>query len=106
MAFHFPIVLFLRSFPSFGFLLIAPPPPLVQPIPFFASPMGPLGRLQGLLVWAGVTMMNLFSWVQSISGLSPLLTGCLLCGLAVFGGMFSMILLVVVFTPGDKPHRD
>lgn len=73
-----------------------------KPIPFYSSPMGPLGRLQGFLIWAGVTLMSFFSWAQNTTGLSPILVGCLLCVFAVFGGMAIMIILVIALTPREK----
>lgn len=74
----------------------------IEAIPFYASPMGPLGRLQGLLIWAGFSVINVFNLIQEKSGLPPILLGCLLCAGAVFGGMFLMIFLVVVLTPREK----
>lgn len=71
-------------------------------IPFFSSPMGPLGRLQGLLIWTGVSLMELFSWIQKTSGLSPLVVWSLCGAFAVFGGIFLMIIFVVVVTPREK----
>jgi hypothetical protein len=64
--------------------------------------MGPIGRLQGFLIWCGVSMMGIFEWVQHLTGLSPLLAGCLLCGVAAMGGMFWMLFLVIALTPKDK----
>ena len=46
--------------------------------------------------------MEVFTWLQKTSGLPPLVIGCLVCAGAVFGGMFLMILLVVVITPREK----
>ena len=73
-----------------------------QAIPFYSSPMGPIGRLQGLLIWSGVSLVSFFNWVQTNTGLSPLLVGCCFCVLAVFGSMFGMIILVFALTPREK----
>lgn len=64
--------------------------------------MGPIGKLQGLLIWAGMAILGMFNWVQNVSGLSPLLAGCLLCGIAVASGMVSMFCIVIALTPKEK----
>jgi len=64
--------------------------------------MGPLGRLQGFLIWAGMSLMRFFNWLRDMTGLSPLLVGCLCAAVAVFGGIFTMIILVVAVTPREK----
>jgi hypothetical protein len=46
--------------------------------------------------------MGFFEFVQTITGLSPLLAGCLLCAIAVIGGSFSMVILVIALTPKNK----
>ena len=46
--------------------------------------------------------MGFFEYAQTITGLSPLLAGCLLCVIAVIGGSISMVILVIALTPKDK----
>jgi len=73
-----------------------------DPIPFLMSPMGPMGVLQGALIHVGIKFMDFFATLQEAYGISPVLAGMALCMLAVFGGMFSIVLLTVLSTPREK----
>lgn len=73
-------------------------------IPFYASPMGPMGLLQGLLIFCGLLLHDIFQWTQSTFGLSPLLVGMMLFGSIFLGCFFSIVFLALVIPP--KVKRD
>jgi hypothetical protein len=64
--------------------------------------MGPMGMLQGTLIYLGTNLMGLFEWIQQQYGISPAMTGIFLIFFMVFGGMISIVLLTVLFTPKEK----
>lgn len=70
-----------------------------EPIPFIVSPMGPLGQLQQILVQLGHLFVDAFRWVQSLSGMSPIVTGMIVCTFGVFLGMVGIILLTILTKP-------
>jgi protein disulfide-isomerase-like protein len=74
----------------------------VDAIPFYASPMGPLGVSQGLLMVAGIKVADLFEWVQQTFGLSPLFAGVLLFGLVFLGCFCTIVILIIFVTPKAK----
>jgi hypothetical protein len=71
-------------------------------IPFLFSPMGPMGLLQQLLIDLGGLIMDIFQFVQTSFGMSPILTGMMICILGIFGGMISIVLLTIITTPRAK----
>jgi hypothetical protein len=73
-----------------------------QPIPFYTSPMGPMGLLQGTLIYTGTRLMGFLQWIQDNYGMSPMVAGVVVCGLGIFGGMVSIILLTILTTPKAK----
>ena len=64
--------------------------------------MGPMGLLQGWLIYLGATGMNFFEYVQDAYGVSPLLAGVVLSFCAIFGGMVSVVAIAILTTPKDK----
>jgi len=70
-----------------------------NPIPFLNSPMGPMGLLQGTLIFAGTRAMGILEYLQEYYGISPLISGVVICMLGVFGGMISIIMLTIFSTP-------
>ncbi|CAJ1919533.1 unnamed protein product [Cylindrotheca closterium] len=70
-----------------------------EAIPFIVSPMGPMGQLQQLLVHLGHMFVDTFRWVQSLSGMSPIMTGMIVCTFGVFWGMAGIILLTILTKP-------
>ena len=75
-----------------------------EPLPFYSSPMGPIGMLQGLLINVGVKAIDVFAWSQIQFGLSPLFAASLLFG-SVFMGLFLVIVfLAIVIPPKVKEH--
>jgi thiol-disulfide isomerase/thioredoxin len=73
-----------------------------SPIPFYSSPMGPLGLAQGALMAAGMTVADQFERLQSSFGLSPLFAGAVLFGVTFMGCFCLLVFLVVVVTPKSK----
>jgi thiol-disulfide isomerase/thioredoxin len=73
-----------------------------DPIPFYSSPMGPLGLAQGALMAAGVTVADQFERLQHTFGLSPLFAGAILFGITFMGCFCLLVVLVVVITPKSK----
>jgi hypothetical protein len=75
---------------------------LQESIPFWISPMGPMGQLQQFLIHLGIYIMDAFQGIQSRYGISPILAGMILCALGIFGAMISIILLTIINTPRAK----
>jgi thiol-disulfide isomerase/thioredoxin len=73
-------------------------------IPFYSSPMGPLGMFQGVLMFVGHTLSDVFEWAQHTFGLSPLLVGMILFG-SMFMGCFFLIVMIALVIP-ERPKRD
>ena len=71
-------------------------------IPFWVSPMGPIGIIQEALISVTFWIVEWVYWIENYSGLSPILAGMIICGMAIFGGMFSIVLLTVLTTPRAK----
>jgi thiol-disulfide isomerase/thioredoxin len=71
-------------------------------ISFYASPMGPLGLLQGLLISAGHSLSDFFVWAQRVFGLSPLLVGMILFGSLFLGCFFLIVFLALAIPPRQK----
>jgi len=74
-------------------------------IPFYTSPMGPIGLMQGALISAGSTMMDSFQWLQNSLGLSPLFAGMFMFGGIFMGCFFVIVFLALAFT-GSKAKAD
>jgi len=73
-----------------------------DPIPFYSSPMGPMGLMQGLLIMSGLLIQDLFLWTQSTFGLSPLLVGMLLFGSVFLSCFFLIVFLALAIPPRVK----
>ena len=73
-----------------------------DPIPFYSSPMGPMGLAQGLLIFCGLLMHDLFQWTQSSFGLSPLLVCMILFGSIFLGCFFLIVFLALAIPPRVK----
>jgi protein disulfide-isomerase-like protein len=72
-----------------------------DPVPFYASPFGPLGLLQGLMIAAGLSVEDLFQWMQK-QGLSPIMSGTIMFGTLFFGCFFMILFLAIMITPKLK----
>jgi hypothetical protein len=64
--------------------------------------MGPMGLLQGTLIYVGTTFVGYLEWLQLEYGISPIVAGMGLCVVAIFGGMVSVIILAILSTPREK----
>jgi len=73
-----------------------------EALPFYSSPMGPMGLLQGAMITAGIALVDIFAWSQNTFGLSPLMTGGILFGSAFLGCFFLIVFLAIVVTPKVK----
>ena len=73
-----------------------------SPIPFYASPMGPMGLLQGLCLFVAMKVADVFEWLQTTLGLTPLLAGTVLFGSAFMACFFTIVILAIVITPKAK----
>lgn len=72
------------------------------PITFMNSPMGPMGLLQGTMIFIGTRAMGLLEDVHQRFGISPIFSGLIICSVGVFFGMISIILLAVLSTPKSE----
>jgi len=77
-----------------------------NPIPFMNSPMGPTGLLQGTLIFVGTRAMGLLEDMHEKFGISPIVSGLIICMFGVFCGMVSIILLTVLSTPKSHDKID
>lgn len=73
-----------------------------DPIPFYSSPVGPWGIVEGKLMAAGMSLGDMFSWLQASLGISPLLAGALVSGSIFMGCFISIVFLAIVITPKVK----
>ena len=64
--------------------------------------MGPMGLLQGTLIFIGMRAMGLLEYLKDDYGISPLVSGVVICMLGVVGGMISIIMLTLLSTPREK----
>lgn len=76
------------------------------PIPFMNSPMGPMGVLQGTLIFVGTRVVGLLEDIETKFGISPIISGLIICMVGVFCGMISIILLTVFATPKSSEKSD
>jgi len=73
-----------------------------EPLPFWASPMGPLGQIQAVLVIVGAQVINFFYWMTDEMGLSPTVTAIIFAGGFMFSGLVIMIFIAIMVTPKIK----
>jgi len=78
---------------------------LSQPISFMNSPMGPMGLLQGTLIFFGTRAMGFLEDLHENYGISPIFTGVIICMVGVCCGMISIILLTVLATPRSSAEK-
>jgi hypothetical protein len=64
--------------------------------------MGPMGLLQGTLIFVGANSLAFLEQIKTDYGISPLVAGVGLSMVAVFGGMISVIMLAILSTPREK----
>jgi len=75
-------------------------------IPFMNSPMGPMGLMQGTLIYVGTRAMGVLEYMHDKLGISPIVSGVIICMGGVFCGMISIILLTVLSTPTSPEKVD
>ena len=73
-----------------------------DPIPFYDSPMGPMGLVQGAMITAGVVLGDILDWFVKKFGYSPLVTGGLFFGSLFMGSFLMIVFLAIVITPKYK----
>lgn len=64
--------------------------------------MGPMGILQGSLVFMGSWLMGFFKRLQTSYNVSPIVAGMILCGVGVTMGLLSVIFFAIMTTPKFK----
>jgi hypothetical protein len=72
------------------------------PIPFYSSPMGPVGVAQGLAISSGIILADFFEGVQHKFGLSPVLVGVAMFGVVFYGCFFTIVALALLVKPKRK----
>lgn len=73
-----------------------------SPLPFYSSPMGPLGVAQGLLMSSGFLLTDVFFWLQNTFNMPSLVAGTVMFGTFFFGCFFCIVFCAIVFTPKAK----
>jgi thiol-disulfide isomerase/thioredoxin len=73
-----------------------------SPIPWYKSPCGPLGLAQGMILWAGYTMADIFYWLQNKFGLSTVFAGMVMFGSLFIGTFITLVAMAIIFTPKAK----
>lgn len=64
--------------------------------------MGPMGLLQGTLIFLGANSLAFLEQIHNDYGFSPLVAGVGLSMVAVLGGMLSVVMLAILSTPREK----
>jgi len=72
------------------------------PIPFYLSPMGPVGLAQAFLISSGVHLSDFFKAIQHRFGLSPVLAGVVIFAGIFYGCFFAIVILAVLVNPKAK----
>uniref|UniRef100_A0A7S2YFM2 Thioredoxin domain-containing protein n=2 Tax=Entomoneis paludosa TaxID=265537 RepID=A0A7S2YFM2_9STRA len=72
------------------------------PLPFYASPLGPVGLIQGTLISTGYGLADIFVWLQDSFHLSPIFAGMILFGSAFVGCFIMIVILAIAMTPKEK----
>jgi hypothetical protein len=67
-----------------------------SPLPFYSSPMGPIGIIQGTVISAGLSVADLFQYLQEAWGLSGIVAGGLMFGSAFMSCFFAIVFLAIV----------
>lgn len=73
-----------------------------SPLPFYSSPMGPIGLTQGAMIQSGLALADTFQWLQNKAGLSPLMAGGFMFGSAFIGCFLTIVFMAIVITPKAK----
>jgi len=73
-----------------------------EALPFYSSPMGPLGQIQSMLLVIAIQILTTFEWMQEYFGLSPIVAGLVMASTVLFSGVACMILLVFMWVSKQK----
>lgn len=71
-------------------------------IPFFSSPMGPLGLCQGVFLSGAYGAFHAVEWLQDKMGLSPFFAVMVLFGAFFIGIFITIVVLAIALTPKEK----
>lgn len=74
------------------------------PMPFYLSPLGPIGLIQGFVINTGLMVMDIYEWLQVSLRLSPILAGSAMF-ISIFMGSLFLIVVLAVCVPA-KAKRD
>lgn len=77
-------------------------------VPYYTSPMGPVGMVQGTVIATGYVVADLLFSMQTRLGVSPVISAMLLFG-TFFIGLFVSIVAMAIFIPsssGTRAKRD
>jgi hypothetical protein len=66
------------------------------------SPMGPMGILQGTLIYFGTGIVGFFELLQTKYSIPPIVAGVIFCMIGVVGGLTLIVLLTILSTPREK----
>jgi hypothetical protein len=73
-----------------------------EPMPFFSSPFGPMGLLQGWLMQAGAHVMTMYDYWINERGFSPIVLVIALVLGGITCSIFFMIALTIALSPKPK----
>uniref|UniRef100_A0A7R9ZQU5 Thioredoxin domain-containing protein n=1 Tax=Craspedostauros australis TaxID=1486917 RepID=A0A7R9ZQU5_9STRA len=73
-----------------------------KPLTWYTSPMGPIGLLQGLMIYSGSVAMDTVRSYKDSFNLSPFMMGMLICGAGVVGTLFLMVVFVMLIHVKEK----
>jgi hypothetical protein len=79
----------------------------VEPIPFFSSPLGPVGSLKGLLTRLGIALVNIQPFLMDQLGVSQFISSVLT--VFFFGGVIVFLVSIGIYVQvalGDRVKRD
>lgn len=76
----------------------------VDPVPFYHSPMGPVGLVQGYLMYLGLRGIDAFEWMVKEYKMPPLMTGAIFFGIFFMSFFFVILCLAIVATPKVKTN--
>ena len=75
-------------------------------LPFYSSPLGPVGMSQGMLLSAGFAASDVFLWLQESFGFSPIFAGMILFGGAFVGCFIVIVVLAIALTASPREKQD
>lgn len=73
-----------------------------DPVPFYSSPMGPIGILQGTIIRTVYIIYDIYAYINVTIGLGPMITGMIFFG-TIFVCSFLSIVFVALMIPPKHP---